>query len=119
MCCYLPADLTQALERIRAFIVAQIKAFRSPNINAQIIQRQSFLKYKELYVFLARHHPQLAEEIGQAYINTMRWYYLHHFTRYQKALEKMRLHVMDKQDVLGQDDSSRRSRFPSGLNHQH
>ncbi|KAI9799553.1 MAG: hypothetical protein M1825_004479 [Sarcosagium campestre] len=100
--------ISRALEVIRDYLVAQIKALRSPNINAQIIQRQSFLRYKALYAFLARHHPTLAEEIGQAYINTMRWYYLTHFTRYQKALEKMKIFVIEKQDVLGADESARK-----------
>ncbi|KAI9763325.1 MAG: hypothetical protein M1840_000590 [Geoglossum simile] len=98
----------KAIERIRDYIVSQIKALRSPNINAQILQRQSFLTYKRLYNFLSRYHPKLAEDIGQAYINTMRWYYLNHFTRYCKALEKMKLYAMDKHDVLGQDEPPRR-----------
>ncbi|KAM3065517.1 Vacuolar protein sorting-associated protein 52 [Clarireedia jacksonii] len=100
--------ISKALERIRDFLVAQVKALRSPNINAQIIQQQHFLRYKDLYAFLHRHHPKLAEELGQAYMNTMRWYFLSQFTRYGKALEKVRLHVLDKHDVLGQDDGSRK-----------
>lgn len=87
----------------------QIKALRSPNINAQIIQQQHFIRYKDLYGFLHKHHPQLAEEIGQAYMNTMRWYFLNQFTRYQKALEKVKLHILDKHDVLGQDDGTRKT----------
>jgi len=106
--------INKALERIRDFLVAQIKALRSPNINAQIIQQQHFIKYKDLYAFLAKHHAKLAEEIGQAYMNTMRWYYLNQFSRYLKALEKVKLHVLDKQDVLGQDDGSRKSSLLSG-----
>ncbi|KAF2257830.1 Sac2 family protein [Lojkania enalia] len=98
----------RAVERIRDYIVAQIKAIRSPSINAQIIQQQAFLKYKELYAFLARHQPQLASGISQAYIYTMRWYYLNHFTRYRAALEKVKLHVLDKYDVLGEDPATKR-----------
>lgn len=74
------------------------------------------MKYKELYAFLARHQRKLAEEIGQAYVNTMRWYYLNHFTRYENALKQIKLHVMDKSDVLGQlDDAAgrRNARGPS------
>lgn len=56
----------------------------------------------------------MAEEIGQAYINTMRWYFLNQFTRYQKALEKIKLHVLDKHDVLGQDDGNRKTTILSG-----
>ena len=89
--------------------MAQVKAIRSPSINAQIIQQQTFLKYKDLYAFLAKHQPQLAEEISQAYVYTMRWYYLNHFSRYQKALEKVKLHALDKHDVLGQDENAKRA----------
>ena len=94
--------------------MAQIKALRSPNINAQIIQQQHFIRYKDLYVFLHKHHPKLAEEIGQAYMNTMRWYFLNQFMRYHKALEKIKLHVIDKHDVVGQDDGTRKSTILSG-----
>ncbi|KXX82152.1 Vacuolar protein sorting-associated protein 52 B [Madurella mycetomatis] len=104
----------KAVERIRDFLVAQIKALRSPNINAQIIQQQNFLRFKDLFSFLNRHQPILASEICQAYLNTMRWYYLNQFTRYEKALGKLKLHVLDKNDVLGHEDTSRRTTVLSG-----
>ncbi|EXJ82647.1 hypothetical protein A1O3_06460 [Capronia epimyces CBS 606.96] len=98
----------KAIERIRDYIVAQIKALRSPNINAQVIQQQTLLRYKDLYTFLARSHAVLAEEIGQAYVNTMRWYYSSHFGRYHHALEKLHLHVFNQHDLLGSDSASGR-----------
>ncbi|KAL8707296.1 MAG: hypothetical protein Q9225_007782, partial [Loekoesia sp. 1 TL-2023] len=102
-------DLTnKAIERIRDFFVSQIKAIRSPNINAQIIQQQSFVRYKDLYSFLARHHPVLAEEIAQAYINTMRWYYLSNFSRYKQALERIPVFIIDRNDAIGADPNSQR-----------
>ncbi|PHH62264.1 hypothetical protein CDD81_7324 [Ophiocordyceps australis] len=108
--------LTQkALERIRDFLVAQIKALRSPHINAQIIQQQGFLRFKDLYIFLHKHHATLAEEISQAYMNTMRWYYLNQFSRYEKALSKIKLHAIDKNDMLGHDDTSRTTTMRSTL----
>ncbi|KAK0750999.1 Sac2 family-domain-containing protein [Schizothecium vesticola] len=99
----------KAVERIRDFLVAQIKALRSPHINAQIIQQQNFLKFKDLFSFLHRHQPVLAGEICLAYMNTMRWYYLNQFTRYEKALGKIKLHTIDKNDVLGHEEVSRRA----------
>ncbi|CAK7198775.1 Vacuolar protein sorting-associated protein 52 [Sporothrix eucalyptigena] len=100
----------KAIERIRDFLVAQIKALRSPHINAQIIQQQSFLKFRDLFTFLHKHHSVLADEICLAYMNTMRWYYSNQFSRYAKSLEKLKMHILDKNDVLGHDDlSSRRS----------
>jgi hypothetical protein len=82
---------------------------RSPHINAQIIQQQNFVKFRDLFSFLHKHHEALAEEICLAYMNTMRWYYANQFTRYQKALEKIKLHAIDKNDVLGHDDLSRKA----------
>ena len=96
------------MERIRDFLVAQIKGLRSPNINAQIIQQQNFLKFKDLFGFLHKHHATLAEEICLAYMNTMRWYYANQFSRYQRSLEKIKLHILDKADVLGHEDVSRK-----------
>ncbi|KAI0021258.1 Vps52-domain-containing protein [Xylariomycetidae sp. FL0641] len=98
----------KAIERIRDFFVAQIKALRSPHINAQIIQQQNFLKFKDLFSFLHRHHANLGDEICLAYMNTMRWYYLNQFTRYENALRKIKLHVLDKSDVIGNEDTSRK-----------
>ncbi|KAL8960682.1 MAG: hypothetical protein Q9193_002656 [Seirophora villosa] len=103
-------DLTnKAVERIRDFFVSHIKALRSPNINAQVIQQQSFIRFKNLYSFLARHHSVLAEEIGQAYINTMRWYYLSNFSRYKHSLERIPIFAVDKNDAIGADPNVQRA----------
>lgn len=77
-------------------------------MNAQYIQQHHLVKYKDLYSFLTRSHPILSEEITQAYVNTMRWYYLSNFTRYSQALEKLKLHASDLNNVLGGDPSTQR-----------
>lgn len=99
---------TRAVQRIRDYLVSQIKALRSPNVNAHVIQQQTFLKHKELYPFLARNNKQLADEIAQAYTNTMRWYYQSTFARYNTALLKLSLHTIDQNDLLGSDPSARK-----------
>lgn len=96
----------KAVERIRDFVVAQIKSLRSPSINAQVIQHNSFLQYKNVFAFLAKRQPQLGQEISQAYINTMRWYYLSHFTRYKAALEKLSLHTIDQTESFASETTS-------------
>ncbi|KKK12252.1 hypothetical protein ARAM_002702 [Aspergillus rambellii] len=101
--------LEDAVERIRDYLVSQIRALRSPNINAQIIQQQRLVKFKDLYSYISRAHPALAGEIAQAYINTMRWYYLSHFTRYLHALEKIKIYPSDRNEVLGGDPSAQKS----------
>lgn len=102
----------RAVERIRDHMASQIKALRSPNINAQIIQQNGFLKHKDLYAFLARHQPKLADEFAQAYVNTMRWYYLQHFTRYEAAVRSIKTHNIEKTEALAniEDPTSRRPR---------
>lgn len=42
-------------------------------------------------------------------MNTMRWYYLNQFTRYEKALGKIKLHILDKNDTLGHEDITRKA----------
>ncbi|MCJ1479157.1 hypothetical protein MMC13_007841 [Lambiella insularis] len=104
----------KAVERIRDYLVVQVKSLRSPNINAQIIQQRTLLKYKDLYVFLYRHHLPLAEGIAQAYINTMRWYFMNNFTRYRQALEKLSTYQVDRHDALGNDQSVQRANKAPG-----
>ncbi|OAQ71205.1 Vps52 / Sac2 family protein [Pochonia chlamydosporia 170] len=97
----------KAIERIRDFLVAQIKALRSPHINAQIIQQQNFLRFKDLFTFLHKHHATLADEISLAYMNTMRWYYHNQFSRYERALAKIKTHILDRTDAIGHEDTTR------------
>lgn len=104
----------QAVERIRDYLVAQVKGIRSPHINAQIIQQQKVLRVKDAYTFLYKHHSTLGDEICLAYMNTMRWYYLNQFTRYQQALETIKLHALDKSDALAHEDNSRKSSILTG-----
>ncbi|KAJ5656837.1 Vps52/Sac2 [Penicillium longicatenatum] len=99
----------KAIERIRDYLVSQIRAMRSPNINAQIIQQQRLVKFRDLYTYLSKVHPTLGGEICQAYINTMRWYYTSNFTRYLQALEKIKIYPSDRNEVLGGDSSTHRT----------
>lgn len=102
----------QAVERIRDYLVSQIKALRSPGINAQIIQQQAFIKYKKLYDFVARHHRQLADDILQAYVNTMRWHYQYNFLQYEASLRKMKLRTYSKSDLLGANNMANTQKKP-------
>lgn len=101
--CGCPFLTRQAVERIRDYFAAQIRALRSPNINAQIVQQQRFLRFQSLYAFLVSKQPQLGTEIMQAYANTMRWYYESHFVRYNASLSRLKLFTTDRHDLLGED----------------
>jgi len=82
---------------------------RSPNINAQIIQQQRLVRFKDLYNYIFKAHPTLTAEITQAYVNTMRWYYASNFTRYLQALERVKVYPSDRNEVLGGDPSAQRA----------
>jgi vacuolar protein sorting-associated protein 52 len=87
--------------------VDRIRLLRVPNSNIQVIQQTTMLRYRALFHFMLEHHPQLAKEIKQAYINTMKWYYSYHFDRFKRALEKVQ--VENKGEMLGNDESRRSS----------
>jgi vacuolar protein sorting-associated protein 52 len=48
----------------------------------------------------------------QAYVNTMRWYYQSHFARYEIALKTLKLHAIEKYDLLGSIDDPSARRGP-------
>jgi hypothetical protein len=102
---------TRALIRIRDFLVDRIRSLRVPNSNIQVIQQTSMLRYRYLFHFMLEHHPQLANEIKQAYMNTMKWYYSHHFERFKRALEKVKVDA--KVEMIG-DESKKGGLFSSG-----
>lgn len=102
---------TRALIRIRDFLVERIRSLRVPNSNIQVIQQTSMLRYRYLFHFMLEHHSQLANEIKQAYMNTMKWYYSHHFERFKRALEKVK--VDPRVEMIG-DDAKKGGLFSSG-----
>ena len=75
-------------------------------MNAQIIQQHNLVRFKDLYSFLSKNNAKLAGEIGQAYVNTMRWYYLNHFTRYHEALNKLSIIRIGQTEMLGSDPTA-------------
>jgi hypothetical protein len=92
----------KALERIRDFLIAQIKLLRAPALQvlSQNIQ-QRLLEVKEVYAFLAEFHPALARQLRSAYVYTMRWYYETRFAKYLYALQKLRVRDVDQTLLLG------------------
>ena len=67
------------------------------------------LRYRALFHFMLEHHPQLANEIKQAYMNTMKWYYSHHFDRFKRTLEKGKFE--NRVEMIGMDDSRKGGLF--------
>lgn len=103
--------LIKAVERCREYFISRIKMLRTPGINAQAVQVE-LLANQPLYAFLFTQHKQLALELRQAYLFTMRWYYHTYFSRYIKSLEKYNIHrVSDGRSILvgsSENDAARR-----------
>jgi hypothetical protein len=56
-------------------------------------------------------------------MNTMRWYYVNQFTRYERALATIKLHNFDRNDAIGNNDTARKaavlsSSKPAGPSHE-
>jgi len=77
--------------KIRSFFLDKIKLFKSPNSNVPIIQKNSFLKFKELYIFLLDRYKEVAIEIRLKYIYTIRSYYQYMFEKYTRHIIKLQV----------------------------
>jgi hypothetical protein len=91
----------KAVERIRDFIISQIKTLRSSTKTSSQTIQQNLLQVKEIYIFLQVHHPALSKQLKLAYIYTMRWYYQTRFAKYNYALEDLNIRHIDLNHVLG------------------
>lgn len=93
--------VAKAVERIRDFLIEQIKLLRSSIKQSSQNIQQSLLQVREVFVFLLVHHKELAEQLKLAYIYTMRWYYQSRFAKYLYALQKLQIRHIDLTLVLG------------------
>jgi hypothetical protein len=92
---------TKAVSRIKDFLLQKVNALRKPKTNLQILQRNVLVRFKYFNVFLAEHHPAVAEEIKQHYIGTMSKVYLVQFRTYVTSLSKLELeYTPTKADLL-------------------
>lgn len=98
----------RASEKIRDFFIAKIKTARTPNANVQILQQSTLVKYRALNHFVGRYFSEVAHEIRQTYINTMKWYFQTHFERYMRALDRIQSVVVEKTELIGSADSSKK-----------
>lgn len=95
--------LSKALERIRNYIVYQIKRLRSNvSLSSQTVQLE-LLKVKDILPFLRLHNSELAKDLELAYAYTMRWYYRSRFAKYLYSLEKLHLREVDQSVVIGNE----------------
>lgn len=95
----------KSIERIRDFLISQIKLLRSPTQTSSQTIQQHMLNVREVYTFLKQNHPSLAAKLHLAYVYTMRWYYKTNFARYISALETLNTRFVDASLALGHEMS--------------
>jgi len=87
---------------LRGFLINLLTPYRtSVTPNLSIFQSSVLTKYRSFYAFLQRHAARSAHEVQKAYVSTSQWYYDTGFRRYVRALEKVRLRSITKEDPIG------------------
>lgn len=108
--------IIKATERIRDFVVANIKEMRKADCDATKIQNL-LTEYSDLFEFLHSENEPLADGLRQAYINTARWFYSNRFNKYIKAIETLLPSSQDS-TLVGDDFSTQGKRLFGGRNTQ-
>lgn len=102
--------------KIRNFFLEKIKLLKSPNSNVPMIQKNSFLKYKDLYTFLLDRYKEVAIEIRLKYIYTIRSYYQYMFEKYTRHIVKLQIQSTDKMDLGDYEESLKKTLFGTQKN---
>ena len=90
----------KCVERIRNYLILQVKRLRRPDTASQLVQKE-MIEVKDIFQFLVTRNKKLANELRLAYCYTMRWYYKQHFLMYLSSLEKLNILQVDKNVLLG------------------
>lgn len=81
----------KAVSRVKDFLLQKINQLKKPKTNLQILQRNVLVKFKFFTQFLAEHHPAVAREVQQHYVETMAAQFLKQFRTYVSSLQKLEL----------------------------
>jgi len=81
----------KAVSRVKDFLLAKINQLKKPKTNLQILQNNVLVKFKFFTQFLSEHHPPVAREVQQHYVETMSTQYIKQFRTYVSSLQKLEL----------------------------
>ncbi len=84
---------SKASEKIRDFLMNEIRQLKKPNKNVNYQQKNQLLKFKNFNAFVIQHHPPTANEIYTNYVNIMASYYLQSFERYVSSVAKLQVSI--------------------------
>ena len=81
--------LAKVCSKIYSHILNTFLMINKPGTNIQIIQKNIFLKMKQLVVFLKKHAPSMYTELLSKYVSLMEKIYLNSTTKYCQELVKL------------------------------
>lgn len=81
--------LAKVCSKIYSHILNTFLMLNKPGTNIQIIQKNIFLKMKQLVVFLKKHAPSMYTELLSKYVSLMEKIYLNSTTKYCQELVKL------------------------------
>ena len=81
--------LAKVCSKIYSHILNTFLMLNKPGTNIQIIQKNVFLKMKQLVVFLKKHAPSMYTELLNKYVTLMEKIYLNSTTKYCQELIKL------------------------------
>jgi hypothetical protein len=96
----------KAADKLRRFFINQLTPYRTSIALDLHALQESLLKYRSFYAFLQRHAPRQAHEVQKAYVAAIAWYYETGFRRYTRALERIRLKSLGRDENAPQAQAS-------------
>jgi hypothetical protein len=96
--------LAKVCSKIYSHILNSFLMLNKPGTNIQIIQKNVFLKLKNLIVFLKKHAPSMFTELINKYVSLMEKIYLNSTTKYCNELSKLLFEKPEKFSLVQNEE---------------
>lgn len=106
----------KAISKIRDYLTAQFTALRKPKTNIQMVQQNSLVKYAQLFHFIQREAPVVADDLRSMYVESMGRTLLNLFKSYYSQLAKQDSIVVSKNDLIAVEEATLKSLFVQKVN---
>ena len=98
----------KAIDKLRDFLLNQVRALRNPLTNISMIQQNVLLRLRDAYLFVRDRHLECAMEVTNAYLNTVAVYYSNAFEKYCRSLLKLQQDTSGRLDLLGIEENAKK-----------
>eukprot|EP00824_Muranothrix_gubernata_P005780 TRINITY_DN17560_c0_g1_i1.p1 TRINITY_DN17560_c0_g1~~TRINITY_DN17560_c0_g1_i1.p1 ORF type:complete len:764 (-),score=142.62 TRINITY_DN17560_c0_g1_i1:7-2133(-) len=104
----------KAVSKVREFLLQRVYGLKKDKTNVQMLQ-QLLLKFKYFNQFLMDHDKDAAQEMENAYVDTMSRIYFKDFRAYVGNVMKLHTEISSKTDTLGAEEGQLKSYFSSRI----